>query len=255
MLSSVIQLFREYMGTGLIVGWFLISVGYLLVTEKRKHLRILFVYVPIILLLIYFNPLFANLIYDIIGNEIYYRIIWLIPITAVIAYAMIQIYEKVKGKIKIGFVVVGSLLTIVSGTYIYDNVYFSKAENIYHIPQDVVDICDSIKVEGREVMAVFPIEMLQYVRQYSSLICMPYGRDIVVTKWKVQHELFDAMEAPVVEAKTVAELAKADGCHYVILSSEKEMKGTLLDYDYELFDTIGEYHVYLDTTIYIGLFD
>ena len=44
-------------------------------------------------------------------------------------------------------------------------------------------------------------------------------------------------------------------CHYVILSSEKEIQGNLLDYDYTLFDTIGGYNVYLDTTIYIGLFD
>ncbi len=255
MLSSVIQLFREYMGIGLIVGWFLLSVGYLLITEKRKHLRILFVYGPIILLLFYFNPLFANVIYGIIGDEIYYRIIWLIPITTVIAYTMIQIYDKVKGKMKIGFVIIGSLLIMVSGTYVYDNIYFSKAENSYHIPQNVVDICDSIKVEGREVMAVFPIEMLQYVRQYSSVICMPYGRDIVVTKWQVQHELFDVMEAPIIDAETLAKLAKASGCHYVILSSEKEIQGNLLDYDYQLFDYIGGYNVYLDTTIYIGLFE
>ncbi len=254
-MSNVIQLFREYMGTGLIVGWFLVSMGYLLLTEKRKHLRILFVYVPIILLLFYFNPLFANVIYGIIGNEIYYRIIWLIPITTVIAYAMIQIYEKAKGKLKICFVVIGSFLIVISGTYVYNNIYYTKADNIYHIPQEVVEICDSIKVEGREVMAVFPIEMLQYVRQYSPVICMPYGRDIVVTKWKVTHELFDAMEAPVIDAKAVAELAKADGCHYVILSSEKEIKGTLLDYDYELFDTVGDYLVYYDTTMYKGLFD
>ena len=50
------------MGTGLIVGWFLIALIYLLLKEKRKHIRILFVYVPIILLLLFFNPLFAKVL-------------------------------------------------------------------------------------------------------------------------------------------------------------------------------------------------
>ena len=57
------EYFRSYMGTGLIVIWFLLSLVYLLVTEKRKPVRILFGYVPVILLLAFLNPLLARLIY------------------------------------------------------------------------------------------------------------------------------------------------------------------------------------------------
>ena len=47
---EALKLFQEYMGTGLIMIWFLVSLLYLWVTEKRKHIRILFVYVPLVLL-------------------------------------------------------------------------------------------------------------------------------------------------------------------------------------------------------------
>ena len=44
---EALKLFQEYMGTGLIMIWFLVSLLYLWVTEKRKYIRILFVYVPL----------------------------------------------------------------------------------------------------------------------------------------------------------------------------------------------------------------
>ena len=61
---EALKLFQEYMGTGLIMIWFLVSLLYLWVTEKRKHIRILFVYVPLVLLLVFFNPLVAKIISD-----------------------------------------------------------------------------------------------------------------------------------------------------------------------------------------------
>lgn len=253
MWNQVIHLFREYMGTGLIVGWFLLTVIYLLLKEKRTHIRIVFVYMPIILLLLFFNPLFAKLLYGFVGDEIYYRILWLIPVTVVIAYGMVHLYGALKGRVRICFALLCAILICVSGSYIYSNPYFQKAQNLYHMPQSVVDICDAIEVEGREVMAVFPSEMLQYVRQYSPVVCMPYGREQLIERWNFQDELFDVMESEVIEASRLAVLAKQRLCHYIILSQEKELQGSLTDYDYVLFDTIDGYNIYLDTTIYRGL--
>ena len=65
MWNDVVVLFREYMGTGLIVIWYLLSLVYLFVKEKRKPLRVLFLYVPVILLLLYFNPLLAQIVYGV----------------------------------------------------------------------------------------------------------------------------------------------------------------------------------------------
>ena len=253
MWNEVISLFREYMGTGLLVGWFLLAVLYLLVKEKRKHIRIVFVYVPVILLLLYFNPLFAKIVYGFVGNEIYYRILWLVPMTVVIAYGAVHLYGNIKSKLRILFVAVCGVLIVISGSYIYSNPHFQKAENLYHMPQTVVDICDAIEVEGREVMALFPVEMLQYVRQYSPVVCMPYGREQIVDRWNYYNEMYMIMEAEVVDVERLAVLAKEWLCHYIILPEDQELKGSFYDYDYILFDTIGGYHIYQDTTVYIGL--
>ena len=159
---EALKLFQEYMGTGLIMIWFLVSLLYLWVTEKRKYIRILFVYVPLVLLLVFFNPVVAKIISGLADGEIYYRILWLLPVTPVVAFTAVSLCGKLRGYLKYVGITAALILFMLSGSLIYRNPYFQKAENVYHVPQSVVDICDAIEVPGREVMAVFPGELLQY---------------------------------------------------------------------------------------------
>lgn len=253
MWATVIELFRNYMGTGLVVAWFLMSLLYLYFKEADKGKRILFLYVPVILLLLFFNPIFIEIIYRFVGDEIYYRVLWLLPITVVLAYTVVDIKSRLqgaKGRIFLGMAI---LLVILSGSCIYSNTSFQRANNLNHIPQPVVNICEAIKVEGREVLAVFPDEMLIYVRQYSPVICMPYGREVLVKRWNRDDDLHAVLSKEVIRVDLVAELAKDYGCHYVILHQTRKLTGDMEDYDYILYDTIDGYDIYLDTTMYIGL--
>lgn len=246
-MSHAVELFREYMGSGLIVFWFLLSLLYLYLKEKRKPLRVLFVYVPVIFLVLFFNPWFAKLLTGYMGDEIYYRILWLLPITEVLAYTAVSIGEKLSGTKRVGWVCAVVFLTIVSGKYIYSNIYYSEAENVYHMPDEVVHICDAIELPGREVTAVFPLELVQYVRQYSPVICMPYGREILAegwNEWATWHELCDAMESDPADAALLGKLARDYGCIYIVLSEEKEIKGSLPKAGYEVFLKTDGYVVF-----------
>lgn len=246
---EALKLFQEYMGTGLIMIWFLISLLYLWLTEKRKHIRVMFLYVPLVLLLVFFNPLVAKVVSGLADGEIYYRILWLLPVTPVIAFAAADFCGKLTGYRKYVGITAALILFMVSGSLIYRNPYFQKAENAYHVPQSVVDICDAIEVPGREVMAVFPGELLQYVRQYSNVVCMPYGRNIVVSKWTVQNELYDVMEQETIDAAELADLAREEQCAYIILPESKILVGRLQDQEYEEFGRMHGYVIYKDSTV------
>ncbi len=237
--------FQSFMGNGLIVEWYLISILYLMLREKRKQMRILFIYVPLALLLLFFNPLFTKLVLRM--EDIYWRLLWLLPITMTLAYAAVTLYGRMKGKIRMVFALLLAALVMFSGNYIYDD-GFVQAENPYHMPQAVVDICDAIEIEGREVMALFPDELLVYVRQYAPTVCMPYGREV----FSRTTDLHVAVQEEVIDAQKLAVLAKAQGCHYVILPESREMRGSLLEYDYELFADMDGYEIYKDTTMYFG---
>ena len=255
MWSMATELFSKYAGAGFIMAWFVICAVYLFVQEKDKGKRVLFLYVPIILVLLFFNPLFIRVIYGVIGEEIYYRVLWLLPVAIVIAYTIIKIYCRLRGRKAYAFLGLAAILVVISGSCIYFNPAFERAENIYHVPPEVVEICDAIEVEGREVMAVFPSEMIIYIRQYSARVCMPYGREMLVERWGLGNDLYDAMEDDVLDVEEISRLAKESQCHYVIINADKQLDGRFEDYDYIEIAKAGQYIVYQDMTVYIGLWD
>lgn len=253
MWSMITKSFQDFMGTGLIMGWYLLVLVYLWFTEKDRRKRVLLLYVPLMVLVLYFNPLFARLVYRAVGDEIYYRLLWLLPVTVVVAYGTVCIYGRIKSRKKYWFAALSAVLVTVSGSCIYASPHFHRAENLYHMPQAVVDICDAIQVEGREVMAVFPKEMLSLVRQYTPLVCMPYGREMLVSRWQADNPLYDAMEAEVLDMDVILPLSKTYSSHFVIVPEGKEIVGNVEDYGFVLVDRIDGYVIYQDTSVYIGL--
>ena len=255
MWNMAIELFREYMGTGLIMIIFLISLVYLWVQEKRKYIRILLVYVPVILLCLFFNPLFAKIVYNMAGEEIYYRILWLLPVTVTVAFAAVTLYGQLSGKRRVFFALAAAAGIMISGSFIYSDPYFQKAENLYHVPDSVVHICDAIVEPGREVQAVFPLELVQYVRQYEPTVCMPYGREMAVERWYYfQSELVDEMKRDTIELSRLAPLTKQESCHYIILPESKEVKGNPAEYGWEVFGRTDGYVIYRDTSFSLEIF-
>lgn len=245
-MSSVFQTFYNYMGTGLTVIWYLVALIYLFLQEKRRPRRILFVYMPVIVLLLFFNPLFAELFNLLVGEQIYFRIVWLLPVIVTIAYCTVIICERLKGKKAALFTAVCLVLTVVSGKLVYSSPLYSRAENIYHMPDSVVHICDAIKVPGQEVMAAFPIELLQYVRQYSPMVCMPYGRLVLMG---YNDEFCSAMNADVIELETLVPMSRAVRCHYLIFRQDQNIVGQTETYGWELFLETDGYVIYRDTNI------
>lgn len=256
MWSDVVALFRNFMGTGLIMIWFVVSLAYLWMNEKRTHIRILFLYMPIILLVLYFTPLFALPVYKLVKGDIYYRVLWLLPITLVLAYTCVHICgrlsdEKAANWKKKLFACMSGLglagVIAISGSFIYSNPNYIKAQNRYHVPDSVVHICDAIRVPGREVMAVFPLELVQYVRQYSPFVCMPYGRDVLLDGWNVNIPFSSAMEAEVIDLEQLVPFVREAGCHYCILRADKQIEGNPEDYGFIRFAEMDGYVIYRDT--------
>ena len=246
MWSRIVSSYEGYIGSGMLAGLFLVAMIYLFFSEKNKNIRILFLYMPMLTLILYFCPLFAAIVYSFTGEEIYYRQLWLLPVVPVLAYTAVKILMKCNGKKRVlaGMAMVGILL--LSGRLVYKSPYFSPAENPYHVPQTVVEICDTIQTEETLVKAVFPGEFLQYVRQYNSRIWMPYGREMLVARWGFQYDLFDLMEAQFPDAELIAAKAREQHCQYIIFSESKPLSGSFTDYGYELIASIGGYGVYWD---------
>lgn len=242
-MNTVIEIFKEYNGTGYYCILFIIALIFLWFTEEDKKIRALLIYTPMIIQVLFFFPYFY-LLYNRLDDGTYYRILWLLPMYVVIAYAgckLIGVHTK------IGLALLAAIL-VMSGTYVYKSAYMSPAENEYHLPQEAVDICEMIRPEeGRErVWAAFPTDLVHFVRQYTTTIQMPFGRDSMVESWvKSENALYDLYIQPIIDVEQLSELATEYYCNYVIMDKEKILTGgTMQEYEMKKIGETEHYDVY-----------
>ena len=147
------------------------------------------------------------------------------------------------------------LLTIgMNGKFVYENTFYIRATNAYHVPQIVIDVADAVKMEKYKPIAVFPAEFLSFLRQYTGDIFTPYGRNVLEKQWNFSNALYDAMEAEVYDAKEIAIQARNEHCAFVVLSGAKKIEGSMEEQNYFLKEVVnGLYYVYMDY-IYYDLF-
>ncbi len=247
-MQTIMEIFKDYGGTGYYTILFVLSLIYLGFAEEDKRVKTILVYIPAIMLLLFFIPVFYVL-YNHLDEGTYYRILWLMPMTVVIAYAGCK---AIGHHIKLGMVI-GCIVLIISGTYVYNSPYITKAENPYHLPQETVDICEMIRpAEGEErVWALFPAEQVHFVRQYTTTIQMPFGRDSLVTSWDHReiHPLYTLLQQDVIPVDELSELSIENYCNYIILLKTMEVEGDLEEYGIDLIGETENYLVYRNTPV------
>lgn len=246
-MQTIMAIFKDYGGTGYYTILFVLSLIYLGFTEEDKRVRTILVYIPAIIFLLFFIPVFYML-YNTLDNGTYYRILWLIPMTVIIAYAGCK---AIGHHTRLG-VIIGCLVLIISGTYVYNSQYITKAENPYHLPQETVDICEMIMPEEGEerVWALFPVEQVHFVRQYTTTIQMPFGRENLVETWYYEHHpLYTLLQQEVIPVDELSELSIENYCNYIILLKTMEVEGDLEEYGIQLIGETENYLVYRNTPV------
>lgn len=258
--GDIFSTFQLYNGKSLIFFFYILILIYLGIKEKDKSIKALIVYASIGILAVFFCPITEYVLVTAVGDlETYYRFLWMAPIFIAIAYGVMKMIIAQKKLInKLCIMLAACLCIILNGSYVYDNDFFSETENIYQIPEIAVDICQSIEVEGREVKAVVPRELLQFVRQYSAYVHLAYGREMLVERWEWNddNELHDAMEAMELDVELVTRLAREDGNQFIIVNELRANDAEFLKYNYKLHEVLqgyekgigkdSDYYIYVD---------
>ncbi len=245
-LESVV-IFKNYMGFhegGWLAAVYLLLLLYLWFAEKDRHRRAVFVYAPTLLLLLFFCPLFRKLFVRLMeDSETYYRLLWLLQMSVVSAYGMVRLCARHR---RIGLAAMCAVI-IAGGDYVYDSEHISRAENAYHLPQEVIDIVDLIEPEEGRITVLVPADLIYYIRQYSTDIELPYGREMLVARWDYYHPMYEAMEqAEVIETAAFVELAREYPCAYIILKEDRQLEEPLTEYGFGLYAQVGEFLIYRD---------
>lgn len=241
-------IFKLYTGLKLLFVLTLASLIYLLVTEKNKTIRQLFVYAPVLILLLFLFPVSRKFFVAMgLDGETYYRVLWTIPMGMITAYGAVKFTGRHR---RIGLLASMALI-ILCGSYVYKSDYISKAENLYHIPDTVIRICDLIHPSDADpdvqVTAVFPEELVHFVRQYDSGIRMPYGREMIASQWDYYNKVHEAMEEDeILDPEKLVEACREEYCQYIILSESRKVTEDPENAGLTLVGKMDGYLIYLD---------
>lgn len=250
-MQIVLATLRDYRGASLYFSLYLLALIYLFVTEKEKNKRILLLYLAGVIVGIFvFPPTAYVVMHHVMDTEIYYRQLWLIPYAATICYAVIKIMISIPNRVGKELVAVTAILVmVVTGTNVFRNGNYSRAENAYHIPQEVIEICDFILDDDIEYTptAAFPLLLVEYTRQYTAQITTVYGREAIIDRWNLPNELLALIESERLSAEALTTVGRQQGAECIVVSAAKEMDGRMEDYGFCLIGTVEGYDIYMET--------
>ena len=211
---------------------FLLAYLYMIIVnyhEKKKFNGIIF-YVGLVLL-IFFNPITAKVITICIGEGVYWRYLWILPMGIYISYAgthLILHLEKNSEKTIICLLVLASIM--LSGENMYNSDNFEEAENVYKIPQEVVEVCQILNENEIQDKVALPEGLRYYVRQYDAGINVLYTRMINHTN---EGQLLRELEAESPNAETIDSILNETLCRCVVINKDEDLLTSLALYGYE----------------------
>lgn len=250
--AAVAEDVRLYNNRSFLLPLFLAALLFLWVTEKDRKLRVVLLYLVAALGVVFLCPLYAWVGMK-IDKDIYYRVLWALPVGILVCYSAVKLMARFRTMLSRALVFVMAVLVIMmNGDLVYTNSFHIRSVNAYHIPQQVIDVADALRLDNYKPIAVLPAELLTHFHQYTADVFTPYGRNIVEPSWSFRDELYDAMEGDkdVYDVAEVARCARNHHCAFVVLSCAKQMNGSMEEQGYFLFRFVQGYFIYMDYNYY-----
>lgn len=251
-LMFIIYAYRDYNEVGMYLALFFCALIYLWYTDQNKENRKFWIYPTLFFMGIIWNPIFVRYVWrKIFDYASFPRMFWLLPVTTVISFAAAQFIserKKLYEKIVLSMFIV--IILVLCGKFKYSNEYTTSAENLYHIPQEAVEIADYALAHKDNPKLVLPMELATCIRTYSSGLRLLYGEDatygrIAKIQGTRQEEVYNQMIQETPDLISANGILQELDCDYVVFdeSFQKDYE-KLAECGYHLCMEIGQYDVY-----------
>ena len=197
------------------------------------------------------NPVSRLLWTKIIQPHLYWRAFWLLPVPLLAGLAAAALAGEGKLWRRILTTLLCICALILTGKNVYNNSNFSVTDNPFKLPSEAVAAAHAILPEEGGTKVLVPDDLFCYIRQYSSAIRMPYGRNIagftsVVTNPRLI-KLHDRMNRSVYPTGKICKWAAKYECEYIIFLADRPMKSQPEEYGYVKQTELGNYLIYRRT--------
>ena len=178
-INTMLEAYKSFKGTGLYLLLFIASIIFVLFNKKiKKNVKIVFGVFSIIIFIINLNPIFAKIYIKILGDGVYWRVYWMLPLGISIAFMLTYMIFSSKDFSKgLLLCVIAGLLILVSGDFVYNSDNFQKVNNYYKIDDEIIDIVNYVSNDKGEYKKLAgPAEFEIYTRQIDGTIILTMNR-------------------------------------------------------------------------------
>lgn len=235
--------------------WVLYLLALLCCIFQGKELRKKLFFPSALVLLFFFNPLFYAAVGTRFLSGIYWRLLWMLPISFIIAYCLTRMTFKIKKKVlRAVAVVLACACIVVTGERIFTTGTYSEKENEYELPQAAIEICDYVKenlLDWKETIVV-PNELLCDIRQYSSAVSLFYGRNAGGFISNIEEDetaVYAEMCKEEPDLEVITEIGKRRNCRYLVFNTSfHQVPEDMTAYGYEKVYVVEDiYAIYRKT--------
>lgn len=233
-------------------GWmqYLVALGgvCILLFGRKNATGLRLICYAVFLLALFFCPVSGRVIMRCIGKDVYWRVLWLLPVVPLIAGGFTALVDRAgKRIVRPVLCVVLAASVVICGTGMIKAGNFERVYNHQQVPDEIAVICEEINRDrdGAEVRIAADDYVSSYVRVYDPALNMAYGRRGYGAVDKNAKELYLEVNAPVPDGKKISALAARVSCtHVVMRAPDEKFLSDMRDGGYEILDTVNSYYIF-----------
>ena len=248
--SHAISIWRLYWSDGYVAHLLAAAVIFLLIF-RRKNKRTAQLLLPgALALFLFFFPPTAWLIMKMVGEDIYWRILWIVPAFPVLAFAGTELVRARRMLLQPVLALVLCAAIVLTGKSMYQAGNYTLLHNPQQVPEEVPHICAFLHEYAQEnglpyVYAAADDHLATWLRVYDPSILMPYGRygrDALNVYARALHSRLSAQDGEYAKITNDAKLLR---CRFLIVPGTSETLDTSVEaYGCPKIGQINDYHIF-----------
>lgn len=237
-------------GRGGLAHWLMFGAALLCCILMGKSTRKKLFWPSALVLVFFFNPLFYAYVGTRFLSGVYWRLLWMLPVSFVIAFVLTELTFKVKKNIfRAAAVIAACACIVLTGRREFSAETYSEKENAYEIPQAAIEISDIVmgQLWDWKESIIVPNELMCYIRQYTCAVTPLYGRNaegFITNIEPAEASVFAEMSREEPDVELITDVAKEKGCRFIVFNTSfHRIPEDLTGYGYEQIDVVEDVYV------------
>lgn len=244
-----LKVWKGYWGIGYFYWVLAAALVYLLICRRRKSEARLFLWFFAIFLIVFFCPVSAKPIFRCIGQDVYWRVLWVMPFLPAVVYAAVSaISHWKKPAVKMLLTICTVAIFAAAGRSIWGYADYQKTANRQKVPDEVAVIANMIREDAQEEPILLAADdyLSSYMRVYDASVQMPYGRRGSGAKTKRAAFLYYWITfTPETRHEAIAKTAVSLDCNYLVVTKINDLSLQIYaDYGYSVIGEVEPYVIF-----------